>query len=98
MDLRWTSDFKHRVRARLERWFPEVGIEPPADLVDGIATRQRQSAPSSTELLRRIVIRYVEQMAEEELLALQIPRRGPSSRRSFRWVGEPTGGPVAHGT
>jgi hypothetical protein len=67
----WYARLKRHVRERLEQWFTEHGIEPPADMIELPSSKRAQGAPVSD--LRRLVIQCVEVMTDDELRAISLP-------------------------
>ena len=69
---RWNGFLRDRVHEYLKNWFDESGSEPPSDLIAPAAEPAAGKA-SSIEALRRLVLRVVEEMTEQELAGLNLP-------------------------
>ena len=69
---RWYGVLKRHVRARLDNWFADHAIDPPADWVMTSAPA-RPPAGSDTEHLRRVALRAVRMMTRAELERLDLP-------------------------
>ena len=69
---RWNGFLRDRVHEYLKNWFDESGLEPPSDLVTP-ASEPTAGKASNTEALRRLVLRVVEGMTEQELARLYLP-------------------------
>lgn len=69
---RWYGVLKRHVRARLDEWFAEHGVEPPADWIASAAPF-RPAAGDETEHLRSVALRAIRLMRREELERLDLP-------------------------
>lgn len=69
---RWYGVLKRHVRARLDEWFAERAVEPPADWIIS-STPSRPLAGDETEHLRSVALRAVRMMTRAELERLELP-------------------------
>lgn len=69
---RWHGFLTRQVHQRLVDWFQAEGVAPPPDFVSDVSERPRHVADDS-EALRRLALRTVRAMTEEELSQLNLP-------------------------
>ena len=67
----WMTSLKRHVQERLETWFVDQGISPPADMV--VDTTRERNVDTEIDQMRRLVVRVVEKMSQKELEELQLP-------------------------
>ena len=78
---RWHRFLTRQVHQRLQDWFQKEGVAPPPDFVFDVSERPRHEADDS-EAVRRLALRTVRAMTEEELSQLNLPL--PAVLRAMR--------------
>ena len=68
----WYARLKTLVRSRLESWFDDKHITPPADMIEVPSTPRARSGDTALEL-RELVVACVQVMTEAELRGMRLP-------------------------